>query len=411
VSGLSTLADLWVGETFTGSCFSGTRTLKKLVPGLNALVADANAKSTTTGCSLTFASQAFAAGGTPQVTFDALGGQHGIGIEVVGSYGVIANNVFVWAHDTALQFDSNVGGHSITQLSIDNFCPEYRSDRTGILFKSGTNYNYVSGFNATCGGVFVRNQSAQPDVVDNVVNPGRVAGWVWGSVENDTGSLTISGMDDPDFISVSGQGNGDLFNINGQPLKIVNGSRFPSATYYSDTGGVSGLAIDSGSQIGGTAPVVCNSAGVTACTINGGLTVTGGRGGLVSLTGAQILLKGGTLIEGPTPTSCTPTGAGTGATCAFGGGSNGNNGIAIITAGKSASTSGAVAIVFSQSLPGGLPACTATYDDTGTAWNPGALPPHVSAHAASGITLTWNNNASALVASSTYRIVYHCFGK
>lgn len=135
---------------------------------------------------------------------------------------------------------------------------------------------------------------------------------------------------------------------------------------------------------------------------------TGGSG----LTVPSLRVNNGLYFSGTAPT-CTMTGTGTGATCAFSGGSNLNAATVAMTAGTGASASGSVTLTFGGTTFGGtsVPVCIGAYDDTGTAWNAGALPPHVKTISTSAVEVTWNNNAVSLTNGSSYRIMVHCFGK
>lgn len=392
---LSSQANLWPGMQFTSPCFSGTRTIQMLLRGANALLADGPATSTTTGCALNFVLGTFSAGGTPDLWFDPSGGQHGIGVEFVGS-GVIACNYYVWGHDIAFQFDAGSTANQICATSIDSHPSQYRSERVGYWFKSGAFLNSISGNSQTSGGLFVLNQSNNTLQL-NQVSPGRINSWTWGAVENDGGALSISGAADSDQTGVAGSFDGDVFNLSAQVLQIVNGSRFASGNFHSNiSGSFSGLKVDSGSQIGNLVEVNPN---------------LGCAGSVCSLFGAVTIDS----VNGANPTSCTPSGAGTGATCAFSGGSNTSNGTVAVTTGTSPATTGTVAIVFSQPLTPitgatTTPTCIAGLDNTGTAWNAAAAQPQVSAISQTGVTFAWNNTV-ALANPGAYRIMYHCFGK
>lgn len=252
VSGFANLNDLWIGETFTGACFSGTRTIMAMWPGANAISADANATATTTPCTLTFGSAAFVNAGTPLAFYDPAT-FHGIGLEYTGTAkGVLANKVFVWGYDTAAKYDTGANGNSATEFNVDNYCQKGDSNRIGVWFQSGAFWNVVSGTSQTCGGVFALNQSAQVDTVQNTLQVGRVDGWVWGSIENDTGALTLSSLFDPNGISTPGQPSSDIMLGGTAPLIATNGTRMKFANVYFDTAAtIDNLYLDNSSLIGG----------------------------------------------------------------------------------------------------------------------------------------------------------------
>ena len=379
VSSLSSTANLWPGMTFTGACFSGTRTIKMMLQS-GGFIADAAATSTTTGCSLTFNLGSFSGGGVPIVTFDATGGQHGVGVEFAGN-GVLASNYYVWNHDTAFQFDSGVFTNIIELASIDGNPQEYRSERIGVLFQSGANHNSFSGYSQTSGGTFVVNQNGAVLGQASSVAPGRVDTWVWGAIENDTGSLIVSALNSPSGNAPGANSDGDVFNVNGQNLILANGTAIPNAVYRSDTGGVSGLAIDSGSNIGNYSLKCSNN----TCFFIGAL-----------------------FVDGTAPTACVAT-AGTGATCSFSSPSSSSNGVVNVVAGTGSPTSGNVAVTFGQSLTGNNnPNCSAFYNDDNTAWpSPGAL--HATFN--TGSINIFFSTGTGLTSGDTYTIGWFCLGR
>lgn len=250
VTGLSSILGLYAGETFTGSCFSGTRTVKHVAQVSQVLVADAAATSSGS-CTLTFASPAFASGGTPQVIYVAYGGQHGIGYEFAATAGVIGHNLYAWCHDVGLQFDASVGVNNIDAVSVDCFPSQFVKTRIGVNLLAGSAQNYVRGNSFTSGGTAIVNQNAQASLsLANTMQIGRVSSWTNGSVENVTGSVVLSSVLDPDNSSILQQFNGDLFNASGQNLVLANGSQFPNATLFTTGGNISGVFIDSSSEVG-----------------------------------------------------------------------------------------------------------------------------------------------------------------
>lgn len=183
---------------------------------------------------------------------------------------------------------------------------------------------------------------------------------------------------------------------------------FTSNHFYGNTtfaGAWARLSLCGNDVISGTYSVTATGA-VARCD-PGYTWSTGGQ----PLTTNAISNSAGVYLAGSTPT-CSMASAGTGATCAFSGGSNANVGTVAMTAGTTAAASGTMTVTFSTTFTGtSTPVCRAGYDDTGTAWNAGAIAPKVSAISTSAVTFTWNNNAVALTNGSTYRIMYQCFGK
>jgi hypothetical protein len=252
VSSLSSINAVMPGMTFTSPCFTGTRTVKHVAFVSQAIIADATATSTTTGCNLTFANPAFAAGGTPYVQFNAYGGLHGIGIEVSTGGGMIAHNVFVWCHDTAYQYDASTGPTHMDGVSADCNPAEYRYNRIGINFLPGTFGNKVSGNGFTCGGTFVVNQNGQASTLANIVESGRTGCWLLGALENTSGSIVLSGVVDPDNASGGESAyNGDLFanNNNGTSIVLANGTNIANGVFWGANGTSGGLILDSGSTL------------------------------------------------------------------------------------------------------------------------------------------------------------------
>jgi hypothetical protein len=391
VTGLSSMNGLFVGETFTGSCFSGTRTVTALMPTENAILSDAAATSTTTGCSLTFTSPtAFNAGsGTPLLMFDGSGGQHGIGVEF-GFGGIQASNVFVWGHDIGFQFDSGGSTVQMTAASVDFTGGYFARDRIGILFQNGSAWNKVTGVSFTSGGVAVVNKSAAAQVNANIVELGRINGWKDGAIQNLTAGLIVSGGSDGDVFPA---GLGTIFNLGNSQLAVVNGSLFPaSGALLTDSGGTGQIVIDPGSQVGAyivkNQNLICTNSPAICTSFNS--IVTGGQ---------------------PSLSSCSVTGAGTGATCSPATGSSISNFGFFITTGTSPTSSGTVTANFGTSFTGTLPTCVAVLDDTNSAWSAAALPPHATAISNSSVTFSWNNNGRNLTPSFNYRIGVLCLGK
>ena len=127
-----------------------------------------------------------------------------------------------------------------------------------------------------------------------------------------------------------------------------------------------------------------------------------------SITG----LGAGIALNGPGVTCAASVG--TGAACALSGGTSPNNGTVAITAGTGGPvTSGNVTITFSGGNMAGsnAPVCVAGYDNTGASWlTAGAGVPVVSAISLSAVTFAWNAT-TGLASGSTYRLLWHCFGK
>jgi hypothetical protein len=258
ITALSSQADLNPGMTFTGTCFTGTRTVRAIQQA-STLVADAQATSSGS-CTLTFASQAFSAAGTPQVIYSARNDWTGVGIEFGGggaASGGLFNNIYVWGHQVALQFDPSTITITADAVSVDYTASAYYRQRVGIWFKSGAQWNKISGNSITSGGTAVWNQNALSCFCQaNIVKLGRVGGWSWGSIENDSGSLIVSGTIDPDNSQAAGQFNGDVFNVTGQNLWLADGSDFNNSNIITNSGpgwnsgGTNGIVTD-GSLVGG----------------------------------------------------------------------------------------------------------------------------------------------------------------
>lgn len=438
ISGFTALTDLWPGMQFTGTCFSGTRTIKKMVPGTLSVIADAPAISTG-ACTLTFNLGTFSAGGNPEVTFDALGGQHGIGIEFAGgaSSGGLFSNIFVWCHDTAIAFDTNTIGATMDLVSIDCFPQEYRSDRTGLYFAPGANWNRITGNGQTSGGTAIINQNGSSSFGQgNILKLGRVESWVWGSIENDSGSMIVSGSINGDNGAASGQFNADVYNASQQNLAITDGSLFPNAIFYGDT---STIYIDSGSAIGtiggfyppGNFTLGDNGGHAGQVTLNGSTsgsafiqaTSTGNLNVTNNVTGQNITFNdgsngnmlrvsgGGLAVDGRAITSCTPTNLGSGATCLATSGSNSSNGTVVITVGTGTlSGTSSFSLSFGQNLPGSnVPVCVVTLNDNATAWPAATLPPRANGLSVSSFVINWPE--AGLTAGMNYALSYHCFGK
>jgi hypothetical protein len=391
VTGLSSLNGLFAGETFTGTCFTGTRTVKMLMPTESALVSDAAATSTGS-CSLTFASQAFSSAGTPLLMFDGSGGQHGIGIEFTGS-GFLANNVYVWAHDTAFQFDANTNTNLITNAAVDGSTAYFRKDRVGILFLGGSQWNKISGLTFTSGGVGVVNKNAINSATQgNYVDLGRMTQWWSGGIQNVNGALNVSNTADGDNPSVQSQGIGSVFGISTGALTLSNATLFPSGSFLSDNGATNNTVLDPSSQVGNV-------------IFKGGNLLCSNVPPTCNLFAA--LMSGGT----PSITSCSVTGAGTGATCVPATGSSVSSFGFFITAGTTPASSGTVTANFASGFTGSAPTCIPTLDDSNGLWSTTALPPHLTASSNSAVTFSWNNNGTNLTNGTNYRIGVLCIGK
>jgi hypothetical protein len=216
--------------------------------------------------------------------------------------------------------------------------------------------------------------------------------WRAGGIQNISGGLIVSGTYNGDNPSSPGQGVGSVFTISGQQLQLINATLFPNGSLLSDTGAFTNVVIDSGSQIG---PYITKNVGTICtnspqiCTLSYGIMTAGSPG----------------------ISSCSVTGAGTGATCSPATGSSISNFGVFITTGTSPSSSGTVTANFGTSFTGSAPTCIAGLDDTNTAWSATALPPHQTAVSNSSVTFSWNNNGTKLTASGNYRIGVHCIGK
>jgi hypothetical protein len=337
-TGVNSFADWWPSMTFTGTCFSGTRTALMLLPGANALLADANATSTGS-CTLTGASNAFAATGTPQLIYDPTD-VHGIGFEFVGSGGggIIGSNIYVWQKDTAIQFDANHFSTLLNQVTVDGDCTMLRSERIGYKFAANAINNLIGdSHNQTCGGFLVQNNSGGVQGQMNVLDLGRAVGWVWGAVEMDNHGIILRSLQDTDNFGVAGAYDGDVFSLNGSLLALVAGTHMPNGNFRSNlfsTLGTLGLLIDSGSLLGNL-----------GTTLYGPLTIDPPWG------------------AGNSDVTCNQTGGGTGASCIFEGLSSSSNGTAAILTGTTPSSSGTVVLTLTHAVNGGTatPSCTATY--------------------------------------------------
>ncbi len=167
----------------------------------------------------------------------------------------------------ALQFDG-VTGNQINLFSVDASPSEYRSERIGVKFESGSYWNFVEGNSQTSGGIFAVNQGGKPSPFQNRIKPGRVDGWQWGAAENDAGSLVLEAMSDADNTAIEGQWNGNVLNVAGQPLWLVNGTADLFGNYYSSTGSFSGLTLSPESVLGDVVPPSISGEALSASSEN-----------------------------------------------------------------------------------------------------------------------------------------------
>jgi hypothetical protein len=382
-TGVSAFTDWWPTMTFTGTCFTGTRAVQMLLPGANALLADANATSTGS-CTLTGASSAFSASGTPQLIYDP-NDIHGICYEMnTGAGGAIVGDFFFcWGKDVGFQFDANASGSALSHIGVDGDCTEFRSERIGYKFAAGATLNMLSGPSQTCGGFMVQNVSGGVAGQNNYLALGRAVGWTWGAVENDSSGIIIAGLQDVDNLS-AGQFNGDVFSASGSLLSFVAGSQIPQGTFRSNvfaTNGIGGLTVDNGSLLLNVGPTLAGPVSVN----NNGIALT-----------------------------CSQTGGGAGATCLVGGDATPSGGDIAISAGTGAASSGTITLNFAASQPltgqKATPVCVFALEDVFTAWSLTALAPQLTVRSATSITFNWNNNGTGLVNTDLYGIAYHCFG-
>lgn len=123
-------------------------------------------------------------------------------------------------------------------------------------------------------------------------------------------------------------------------------------------------------------------------------------------TGVQI---GSSLTSSGTAPTCSVSGAGTGATCAVATGSNAVSGKMTITAGTTPASFGSITLTLAASVGSHNANCAGQLSNGSGGWN-GTAGLVISGDGASSHSWAWNNNGSALTASSTYSVAYRCVG-
>lgn len=305
-----------------------------------------------------------------------------------------------------------------TQISDDSFYGFAGSDTSavGISFQSGTRGKFINcdGFGGICGQsttigtaawnycfwcFFGDNLTNNFKVIDNrFIDYGSEYGVVAGS-----GSLLIIGSEYDGYgsslfagglVPPTGSGGVGIY-IQGGQAKLYGGSW------------------DNSNSINGNGAAIQNGAASLYAT---GVTFKG------SGTGGSVNRVSGTYFDGDNNTyssatlglapTCTVTGAGATGTCASDTGNTNEKGTLLITAaGAGPAANGTIVLTFQGVFSGGNaqpPTCQWTLDDTGnTSWNPRATIIKGASSTAS-VTVNWDNNAIALVATNTLRVGYSC---